>query len=136
MAGSALIASQTSAKASPSPRSGMAFSRSGRFRVRTATASLRSNWIRPWPTPLSGFALPVALMQSRGATRKAAMSAPIVTPCVKVCVVDGPSGLCLGCFRTLPEIAGWSKLSPDERARIMAELPARKARIDPAKLGL
>ncbi len=62
------------------------------------------------------------------------MSAPsgpprsIATPCVKVCVVDGASGLCLGCFRTLTEIAGWSRLSDAERARIMAELPERKQR--------
>lgn len=75
-------------------------------------------------------------MQSTGATRKAAMKPPVVTPCVKVCIVDGPSGLCLGCFRTLPEISGWAALDEAERARIMAELPNRKGRIDPAKLGL
>lgn len=49
----------------------------------------------------------------------------IVTPCVKVCAVDGLTGLCLGCRRTLPEIAGWSKLSDEERAAIMAALPLR-----------
>lgn len=59
----------------------------------------------------------------------------IATPCVQVCVVDGPSGLCLGCFRTLPEIAGWSKLTEARRAEIMAELASRRGRIDPAKLG-
>ena len=59
----------------------------------------------------------------------------VATPCVQVCVVDGPSGLCLGCFRTLPEIAGWSKLDDTRRAEIMAELPSRRGRIDPAKLG-
>ncbi|HYF22690.1 MAG TPA: DUF1289 domain-containing protein [Caulobacteraceae bacterium] len=61
--------------------------------------------------------------------------APIATPCVKVCVVDGESGLCLGCLRTLQEIAGWASLTPERRAEIMAELPARRGRIDPAKLG-
>lgn len=60
--------------------------------------------------------------------------APITTPCIKVCYVDGPSGLCLGCFRTLPEIARWAKLGDDERRQIMADLPARRTRIDPAKL--
>jgi len=50
----------------------------------------------------------------------------IATPCVQVCVVDAGAGLCLGCKRTLPEIARWSRLSDDERAAIMAELPARK----------
>lgn len=59
----------------------------------------------------------------------------IATPCVKVCIVDGATGLCLGCWRTLSEIGGWSGLTDAERARIMAELPARAARIDPEKLG-
>lgn len=50
---------------------------------------------------------------------------PIATPCVKVCAVDGATGYCLGCRRTLPEIAGWARLSDDERAAIMAALPDR-----------
>jgi hypothetical protein len=62
--------------------------------------------------------------------------APIATPCVKVCIVDGESGLCLGCFRTLGEVARWSALGDAERAEIMAALPARRARIRPEKLGL
>ncbi|HYG26193.1 MAG TPA: DUF1289 domain-containing protein [Caulobacteraceae bacterium] len=61
---------------------------------------------------------------------------PIATPCIKVCAVDGESGLCLGCHRTLPEIGGWGRFTDDERARIMAELPTRRARIRPEKLGL
>ncbi|AYV48046.1 DUF1289 domain-containing protein [Caulobacter flavus] len=50
---------------------------------------------------------------------------PIVTPCIKVCAVDGASGFCLGCRRTLQEIAGWSRYSDEERAEIMASLPLR-----------
>ncbi len=50
---------------------------------------------------------------------------PIVTPCVKVCAVDGASGYCLGCRRTLPEIAGWARLSDAERDAVMAALPDR-----------
>ena len=65
----------------------------------------------------------------------AAPPKPIATPCVKVCIVDWASSLCLGCFRTLPEIGGWSALDDAERARIMAELPDRRSRIDPALLG-
>jgi predicted Fe-S protein YdhL (DUF1289 family) len=44
---------------------------------------------------------------------------------VNVCPVDGRSGFCLGCRRTLPEIAGWARLSDEERAAIMAALPDR-----------
>jgi predicted Fe-S protein YdhL (DUF1289 family) len=59
----------------------------------------------------------------------------IATPCVQVCIVDGPTGLCLGCFRTLSEIGGWSALGDERRAEIMAELASRRSLIDPAKLG-
>lgn len=62
--------------------------------------------------------------------------APIATPCIKVCVVDGESGLCLGCLRKLSEVAGWSALTDAERGRIMAELPDRRSLVRPEKLGL
>ena len=52
----------------------------------------------------------------------------VATPCVKVCVVDGASGLCLGCWRTLSEIGGWSGFTDAERARIMGELGGRTER--------
>ncbi|MGO4409378.1 MULTISPECIES: DUF1289 domain-containing protein [unclassified Brevundimonas] len=59
----------------------------------------------------------------------------IATPCVMVCTVDGASGLCLGCLRTLEEIATWSRLNDAERAAIISELDERRRRIDPALLG-
>jgi uncharacterized protein len=61
---------------------------------------------------------------------------PIKTPCVQVCVVDGESGLCLGCFRKLSEVAGWSKLAETERDAILADLPARRGLIRPEKLAI
>ncbi len=60
----------------------------------------------------------------------------IASPCVQVCAIDGASGLCLGCHRTLIEIAGWTRLTDAERAAITAALPARRGRIAPEKLGL
>jgi predicted Fe-S protein YdhL (DUF1289 family) len=60
---------------------------------------------------------------------------PIASPCVKVCIVDGESGLCLGCFRTLNEIAAWATFPVETREQLMAELPGRRVRIDPRKLG-
>ena len=52
-----------------------------------------------------------------------------------VCTVDGASGLCLGCLRTLPEIATWSRMSDEERAKIMSELEGRRDQIDPTLRG-
>jgi predicted Fe-S protein YdhL (DUF1289 family) len=51
------------------------------------------------------------------------------SPCVNICVVDRDSGLCLGCLRTLDEIAGWGGLTSTARRRRMGELPAREARL-------
>ncbi|WP_293902079.1 DUF1289 domain-containing protein [Phenylobacterium sp.] len=62
--------------------------------------------------------------------------APIKTPCIKVCVVDGESGLCLGCFRKLGEVAAWSRFTDAERDAILAALPDRRALIRPEKLAL
>ena len=62
--------------------------------------------------------------------------APIKTPCIKVCVVDGESGLCMGCYRRLSEVAGWVKLTEAERDAVMAELPARRSLIRPEKLAM
>ena len=60
----------------------------------------------------------------------------IATPCVKICVVDGETGLCMGCYRLLSEVAGWAQLTDQERARIMGELPGRRSRIRPEKLAM
>lgn len=51
----------------------------------------------------------------------------IASPCVKICVLDATAGLCRGCGRTLAEIERWTRLTDAERARVMAELPARLA---------
>ncbi len=50
---------------------------------------------------------------------------PVSTPCVKICVVDPVSALCVGCGRTVEEIAGWSALSEPQRLAVMAGLEAR-----------
>jgi predicted Fe-S protein YdhL (DUF1289 family) len=47
------------------------------------------------------------------------------SPCVKICTYEPGAGMCLGCGRTLAEIAGWAALGDAERRRIMDELPAR-----------
>lgn len=49
----------------------------------------------------------------------------IQSPCVKLCVIHEPSGLCMGCYRSRPEIAGWSQMSADKRALLMLEFPTR-----------
>jgi predicted Fe-S protein YdhL (DUF1289 family) len=53
--------------------------------------------------------------------------APIDSPCIKICTIDPVTQTCAGCGRTLSEIAQWTRFSPPERRRIMAELPGRLA---------
>ncbi|RIJ23302.1 DUF1289 domain-containing protein [Henriciella barbarensis] len=61
---------------------------------------------------------------------------PIVSPCKKVCAVDGQTGLCLGCGRTLREIGSWSSLPTEQRDEIMQELDERMERLQSlGKLG-
>jgi uncharacterized protein len=47
------------------------------------------------------------------------------SPCVAVCLIDPKTALCLGCGRTLPEIARWPRLDSAERRAIMAGLAQR-----------
>ncbi|MDO8883854.1 MAG: DUF1289 domain-containing protein [Pseudotabrizicola sp.] len=51
--------------------------------------------------------------------------AEIESPCVKLCVVHPEARICIGCLRSIDEITMWSRLSPDSRSAIMADLPSR-----------
>ena len=39
----------------------------------------------------------------------------IASPCVNVCVIDQQGRLCTGCYRTLDEIAAWSRMGDEEK---------------------
>jgi len=52
---------------------------------------------------------------------------PVPSPCISVCVLDADGALCLGCFRTLDEIAAWSLLDADAKRGVLAALPERRA---------
>lgn len=54
-------------------------------------------------------------------------AAPIASPCRRLCQLHPIERVCHGCFRTIDEISKWAKLGDARRARIMAELPARRA---------
>ena len=47
--------------------------------------------------------------------------------------MDAGTGLCIGCERTLDEIAGWAEMSTKELCAVMAILPARKALLETVK---
>ena len=45
--------------------------------------------------------------------------------------MDEPSGYCVGCGRTLDEIALWSVLDDDDKRAVWALLPARMVQLPP-----
>ncbi len=52
--------------------------------------------------------------------------APVPSPCINVCRMDEPSGWCVGCFRTLDEIAAWARLGSAERNAVWQQLADRR----------
>lgn len=53
----------------------------------------------------------------------------IESPCVKLCTVHPVERICVGCLRSVDEITAWSRMQPETRAAIMAELPGRAPRL-------
>ena len=50
----------------------------------------------------------------------------VTSPCINVCKMNGITGLCEGCARSLEEIASWSAYSGAEKRVVLALLPTRK----------
>lgn len=48
------------------------------------------------------------------------------SPCIGMCQLDGRTQTCIGCGRTIDEIASWSGLSDEERRAIVARLKASR----------
>ena len=51
------------------------------------------------------------------------------SPCIKICVIHPEERLCVGCYRSIEEIATWSRLSPEDRRAILSDLPARAPKL-------
>jgi predicted Fe-S protein YdhL (DUF1289 family) len=51
----------------------------------------------------------------------------MTSPCVRRCTLDPDTNVCVGCGRTLVEIAAWMRMSEAERQTIVAALPERLA---------
>lgn len=48
------------------------------------------------------------------------------SPCISVCRLDPATQVCIGCGRTIAEIAAWPSLSDEERKAIMRRLEASR----------
>ena len=65
------------------------------------------------------------MIQSHPAPQRAA--APVASPCISVCRIEPASGLCVGCQRTLDEIAAWSGCSDEQKRAIWKLIVARRS---------
>lgn len=43
---------------------------------------------------------------------------PLASPCIRICCLDDHD-ICLGCFRSLEEITGWSKADQQTRQHFL-----------------
>jgi predicted Fe-S protein YdhL (DUF1289 family) len=50
----------------------------------------------------------------------------VASPCVSICEMSAHNGFCVGCYRTLDEIAAWSVLDAAAKRAIVEALPARR----------
>ncbi|MGA4110773.1 DUF1289 domain-containing protein [Ralstonia pseudosolanacearum] len=69
--------------------------------------------------------LKLTLGKLRNHCARAERARPVASPCINVCKMDGARGLCIGCMRTLDEIAAWSALPDAARVAIWRQLPER-----------
>ena len=47
------------------------------------------------------------------------------SPCINVCSLD-EQGFCVGCLRSIAEIARWGAMSPEEQWAVLAQLAERR----------
>lgn len=58
-----------------------------------------------------------------------AISGRVPSPCVKICQMDPADGLCIGCRRTLQEIADWLEMSPAAQLATLQRIAQRRQRL-------
>jgi len=51
----------------------------------------------------------------------------VPSPCTSVCAIDPVTGFCVGCLRTLGEIAEWGTLDDEGKRAVWAKLAVRRA---------
>ncbi len=51
----------------------------------------------------------------------------VASPCINVCRMDPASDLCVGCARTIDEIAAWSALDAAARRLVLMRIAQRRA---------
>lgn len=69
--------------------------------------------------------LKLSLGKLRNSRQQAEHAQPVSSPCISVCKMDDARGLCIGCMRTIDEIAAWSTMNDAARLAVWKTLPER-----------
>lgn len=60
-----------------------------------------------------------------------AMTQNLPSPCISVCTMHVDTKLCEGCFRTIEEIATWSRMGDEDKRIVWARIAQRIKDITP-----
>jgi uncharacterized protein len=52
------------------------------------------------------------------------MEKPIKSPCIDVCITR--NGVCIGCYRTIDEMANWRTMTEKEKAEVLEKIKSRR----------
>lgn len=52
------------------------------------------------------------------------------SPCTGVCKMDEENEYCIGCYRTLAEIAGWRAYTPSQKREVVEQIGIRKLKLN------
>ena len=51
---------------------------------------------------------------------------PVASPCTGICRLDPHTQVCVGCLRSLEEIAAWSRMDDSQRLAVLAVVARRR----------
>ena len=69
---------------------------------------------------------PTPVVTLKAARRRTGLAPGVPSPCISVCQMDEAAGWCQGCFRTLEEIAHWSRAADADKLLIWQRIEARQ----------
>jgi predicted Fe-S protein YdhL (DUF1289 family) len=72
------------------------------------------------------------LLAQRARLVAAGQGEDVPSPCISVCRMDAQGELCLGCLRTLDEIAAWGRMGDEDKRAVWAQIEQRIAKENPA----
>lgn len=70
--------------------------------------------------------MPVPEVTLRAARRRTGLAPGVPSPCISVCKMDTDAGWCQGCFRTIEEIAQWSRAADADKLLVWQRIEARQ----------